>query len=150
MTSLQSIFKVVIFALIMILVADIGGGMYAKQYYKGGLDFCTKSASMKIVRDDDYARGIVKIDREKSKEEFKIMMKKQFELSDEEVETGIIYAEPVNTFPSKILHPVSGKEYLITEPIFIAVFEIKRKGIFIKNKIIVDNISGSRVRLYSN
>lgn len=147
MSTLKSIFMAVLFAILMILVADISGGMYAKQHYKGGLDFCTKSASMEIVRDDDYARGTIKIDREKSKEEFKEMMKKQFGFSNEQIETGTIYAEPVNTYPSKFIHPVSGKEYIITEPMFIAVFEIQRKGVFLKGNIVIDNLSGSRVTL---
>lgn len=149
-TTLKSIFNVVLFFLMMILVADIGGAIYTKVHYKGGVDLCAKSASMQIIRDSEYARGVMKIDEIKAEEEFKEMMKLQFNLTDDEVAEGTVYTQVVNTVPSVFTHPISGKEYIINEPMFIAIFRVKRNGIFINNNILVDNLSGSQVTLKAN
>lgn len=146
-TALESIQKVVLFLIVMILINDIGGAIYLKQQYQGGIDFCVKSASMEIVRDSDYAKGMIKIDKERSIDEFKNMMRIQFNLSLHKVEEGIVFAEPVNTVPYIFLHPITRKQYIIKKPMFIVIFRIKRKGIFLNNSIIIDNLSGSQVDL---
>lgn len=146
-TTLKTLQKIVMFMLLMILVNDIGGAIYTKQLYKGGIDFSAKSASMEIIRDSNYANGQVRIDTVRSVQEFKDMMKLQFSLTDFEVEEGIVFAQPVNTVPSIFTHPITGKNYTIVEPMFIVVFRVRRKGVFIRNDIIIDNLSGSRVKL---
>lgn len=134
--------------LLMILVGDIGGAIYTKAYYQGGIDFCCKSAAMEIARDDDYAKGIISIDNDKAKKEFANMMISQFnKLNEQEIDEGTVYAQAVNTVPSVFIHPVTGKEYMINEPMFVAVFRVKRKGVFINQDILVDNLSGNKVSM---
>lgn len=147
METLKAIQKFVLFFLLMILVSDIGGAFYTKVYYQGGMDFAVKAASMEIVRDDDYANGIIKIDEDRSKEEFTYVMQRQFSLSEDTVQQNTIYASPVNTAPYNFIHPVTGRSYIIHEPMFIAVYRVRRRGVFIRNDILVDNLSGSRVTM---
>ncbi|AOT68345.1 hypothetical protein [Geosporobacter ferrireducens] len=146
MSTIQFLQKVLLFFACMILVVDIGGSIYTKLYYQGGIDFCVKAASMEIVRDDDYARGIIKIDETKSVEEFKKMMGVQFQMAAGQIEERIIYAAPINTVPSEFVHPVTGRAYTILKPMFVAIYRVKRDGIFLKKEILVDNLSGSQVQ----
>lgn len=149
-TTLKSIFKAVVFFIFMILVVDIGGAIYTKVYYKGGIDFCAKVASMEIIRDDEYAKGIIKINEAKAEEEFKNAMELQFKLTREEIEEGTVYAQAINTVPSIFTHPLSGKEYIINKPMFVVIFRVRKKGVFINNNILIDNLSGSQVTLKRN
>lgn len=145
MGTLKAIQKIVLFFLMMILVSDIGGAFYTKTYYQGGIDFAVKAATMEIVRDDDYANGIIKIDEERSKDQFNFMMKRQFRLDDTNLALNTIYAAPINTVPYEFIHPITGRGYIINEPMFVAVYRVRNKGVFVKNDILIDNLSGSRV-----
>ncbi|WP_026895931.1 hypothetical protein [Clostridiisalibacter paucivorans] len=146
-TTLQSMLKVALLMALMVLVFDIGKSIYIKQNYQGGIDFCAKAASMEIVRDQDYANGIVKIDEDKSKNTYREMMQKQFHISHEKVEKNTIYAEPINEVPYTFEHPISGKEYTINEPMFVVVYRVGKKGVFMRKNIFIDNLSGSRISL---
>lgn len=146
-TTLESIFKVFLFMVVMILVFDIGSSHYVKGNYKGGLNFACKSASQQINRDDDYARGIVTINETEAKEEYERLMMKNFNLSKDEVEENTLYSETINTVPTNFTNPYDGNSYTIEKPIFIAIYSIKRNGVFVNNEIIIDNLSGSQVSI---
>ncbi|MDI6707369.1 MAG: hypothetical protein QME73_14125 [Bacillota bacterium] len=143
--TLKTMQMTVLFFVMMILVFDTGRAVYTKQDIRKALEFATKAAAMEYKKDEVMAEGRGEIDEYRSREVYVDMMMRQYNLNEDEVEAATLYAGAINEVPYVFEHPVNGRGYLIERPMFVAVIRVRNKGVFIRNSIVVDNLSGTRL-----
>ncbi len=143
--TLKTMQMAVLFFVIMILVFDMGRAIYTGHDLGNALEFAGKAAAMEYRKDVTLAEGRGEIDENSSREVYIDMMMRQYNLNEDEVEAATLYAGAINNVPCVFEHPVNGKAYLIEKPMFVAVIRVRNNGVFIRNGIVVDNLSGTRL-----
>lgn len=144
---LRTVWTIILFILFAVIIYDFKQAIRYKLEIKNSMNMSTKAATMQVDKDPNkIAQGIFEIDETRAKATFEEYLAENLNSSKNNVVVHVVDYRAMNVHSNtEYIHPITGVKKYINKPTFIAVVRYNYKGILLKDEVVLDNLSGSRI-----